>query len=257
MAPPSTETELTRKPPPGLTSISTSPGAVLQPCGPHHRASCSGSVHAFHTTSRGASNTRVTVTSRALTASGISRSLLDLAQVVAETIEGALPEAAIAGEPVGGRLEGVALQPRRSQLRAAPPCDQAGALEHLQMLGDRLHGDGERLRQLVHGRLALREPRQDGAPRRIGQGRERGAQLVGRHGYSPVWLLNTVVEYNGRRLAGNSGCAPRRSGHPAGQASRLGELMQMGQCELCGNEYDKSMEISVAGATHVFDSFEC
>jgi len=33
--------------------------------------------------------------------------------------------------------------------------------------------------------------------------------------------------------------------------------MQMGQCELCGNEYDKSMEISVAGATHVFDSFEC
>lgn len=31
----------------------------------------------------------------------------------------------------------------------------------------------------------------------------------------------------------------------------------MGRCELCGNEYDKSMEISVAGATHVFDSFEC
>jgi hypothetical protein len=33
--------------------------------------------------------------------------------------------------------------------------------------------------------------------------------------------------------------------------------MQMGRCEVCGNEYDKVMEITVAGAHHVFDSFEC
>ena len=31
----------------------------------------------------------------------------------------------------------------------------------------------------------------------------------------------------------------------------------MAECEVCGNEYDKSLEISTAGATHVFDSFEC
>jgi hypothetical protein len=32
----------------------------------------------------------------------------------------------------------------------------------------------------------------------------------------------------------------------------------MATCEVCGNEYDKAMEISVAGGTtHVFDSFEC
>lgn len=31
----------------------------------------------------------------------------------------------------------------------------------------------------------------------------------------------------------------------------------MGQCEVCGNEYDKSFEVHMAGATHVFDSFEC
>jgi hypothetical protein len=32
----------------------------------------------------------------------------------------------------------------------------------------------------------------------------------------------------------------------------------MATCEVCGNEYDKTMEISVAGGeTHVFDSFEC
>ncbi len=31
----------------------------------------------------------------------------------------------------------------------------------------------------------------------------------------------------------------------------------MARCEVCGNEYDKAMEITVAGYTHVFDSFEC
>jgi hypothetical protein len=31
----------------------------------------------------------------------------------------------------------------------------------------------------------------------------------------------------------------------------------MARCEVCGNDYDKAMEITVGGATHVFDSFEC
>jgi Rieske Fe-S protein len=31
----------------------------------------------------------------------------------------------------------------------------------------------------------------------------------------------------------------------------------MATCEVCGNEYDKSFEVSAAGVTHVFDSFEC
>ncbi len=31
----------------------------------------------------------------------------------------------------------------------------------------------------------------------------------------------------------------------------------MGQCEVCGNDYDKSFEVSKGGETHVFDSFEC
>jgi nitrite reductase/ring-hydroxylating ferredoxin subunit len=31
----------------------------------------------------------------------------------------------------------------------------------------------------------------------------------------------------------------------------------MPTCEVCGNEYDKAMEITVGGSTHVFDSFEC
>jgi hypothetical protein len=31
----------------------------------------------------------------------------------------------------------------------------------------------------------------------------------------------------------------------------------MAVCEVCGNEYDKPIEVTVAGEQHVFDSFEC
>ena len=31
----------------------------------------------------------------------------------------------------------------------------------------------------------------------------------------------------------------------------------MPQCETCGNEYDKTFDVTVGGETHTFDSFEC
>jgi hypothetical protein len=31
----------------------------------------------------------------------------------------------------------------------------------------------------------------------------------------------------------------------------------MNRCEVCGNEYEKTMEIVVAGISHYFDCFEC
>ena len=31
----------------------------------------------------------------------------------------------------------------------------------------------------------------------------------------------------------------------------------MPRCETCGNDYDKSFEVVMAGTPHVFDSFEC
>jgi hypothetical protein len=34
--------------------------------------------------------------------------------------------------------------------------------------------------------------------------------------------------------------------------------MDMAQCEVCGNEYDKAFQVSMAdGDSHTFDSFEC
>lgn len=31
----------------------------------------------------------------------------------------------------------------------------------------------------------------------------------------------------------------------------------MGRCDVCGNEYDKTMEIRLQGRTGTFDTFEC
>lgn len=31
----------------------------------------------------------------------------------------------------------------------------------------------------------------------------------------------------------------------------------MALCEVCGNDYDKAFEVTTAGRTHTFDSFEC
>jgi hypothetical protein len=31
----------------------------------------------------------------------------------------------------------------------------------------------------------------------------------------------------------------------------------MGTCEVCGNDYEMSFEVTTAGFTHTFDSFEC
>lgn len=31
----------------------------------------------------------------------------------------------------------------------------------------------------------------------------------------------------------------------------------MGICEVCGNEYDKTITVEAAGARHTFDCFEC
>ena len=31
----------------------------------------------------------------------------------------------------------------------------------------------------------------------------------------------------------------------------------MPQCEVCGNDYDKAIEVRALGEQHVFDSFEC
>src|SRR5271154_6055538 len=106
---------------------------------------------------------------------------LQFLQIDAEPIEARFPQAAVVLEPVIDSFEDAELDPAGPPLRLAPPCDQAGPLEHLEMLGDRGTAHLERLGELADRRLAGREARQDRAPRRVGEGREGRAETIGWH----------------------------------------------------------------------------
>src|SRR3954454_13501496 len=106
---------------------------------------------------------------------------LEFDEIIVEAIETLVPELAIAIEPVVHLLEGAGLDPARPPLRLAAARDKTGALQHLEMLGDGGKAHGERLGELRHRRFARHEPRENGPPRRIGEGREGGAEAVRRH----------------------------------------------------------------------------
>src|SRR4051812_13996317 len=174
-----------RQVPPGRTSIATVESGTSQSAPPNQSAKRSGSVHSRHTRSREASKTRVVVKPPS---EGVRSGIVS--QPLVEAVEARLPEPTVALEPLGGVLERDRPEPRRAQLRAAPPLDQAGALEHAQMLADGLGGDGERRGELVDRGLALDEAREDRPPGGVGEGGEGGGERVDGHGaIKPVGLL--------------------------------------------------------------------
>src|SRR5439155_23194335 len=98
-------------------------------------ARCLGSVHAVHTSARGASNTRVPMIdrgsrsrSRLFLALTLFLLRLQLVQVIPQSIEALVPEAAIGFEPVVNILEGTRFDPAGAPLRRAAARDEAGAL---------------------------------------------------------------------------------------------------------------------------------
>src|SRR5438445_618309 len=118
---------------------------------------------------------------------------LKLAEVAVEAVEALLPEAPIALDPVGDLPQALGLEPAGPPLRVAAPRDQAGVLEHLEVLRDRGKAHGEGLRELGDGRLAGGQTGEDRPPRGIGDRGERRAQRVGRHPYCTFRLNNWMV----------------------------------------------------------------
>src|SRR5260370_6096009 len=188
-----------RQAPPGRTSISKE--TTVNPCGPIHCDACSGSIHARNTISRCASKTRVMTSSRSAgfaATLGLARLApmlpllvflgLQRAQVGVQAIEALLPEAAIMLDPAGDVLEWTGLEPARPPLRFASARDEAGALQHLEVLGDGGHAHLEGLGQLRDRSLTRGEPSQDRPPGGIGQGHTPAAKAGPRHGalYTPV-----------------------------------------------------------------------
>src|SRR5215204_1961730 len=121
----------------------TEPRGISKCSGPHHRVTCSGSVNAANTASRGASKVRITSTWVADSGIGLSFSLEGL-EVRAEPVHPALPQLAIGRHPVRGLLQRLDPQRARAVLRVALAGDEAGTLEHLQVPRDGGKADLER-----------------------------------------------------------------------------------------------------------------
>src|SRR5881396_3831443 len=85
-----------RHTPPGFTSILRV--VVVKPIGPHHCAMCSCSVHTFHTSSRGASKTRVPRISRSPMSAALllSAAMLHLLDQIGEARQGFAPALVLA-----------------------------------------------------------------------------------------------------------------------------------------------------------------
>src|ERR1700756_3191525 len=101
-----------------------------------------------------------------------------VAQVFVQTVEALLPETAVVIEPVGDLLEPRPFETAGTPLRVAAAGDEAGALEHLEVLRDGGEAHRERLGELGNRGYARREARQDGPARRIGERGEGGAEVI-------------------------------------------------------------------------------
>src|SRR5581483_7025000 len=183
--------------PPGRRSISQT--GIVQPSGPSsHCGTCRGSVHAAQTSRRGASNTRAITISRSegvlnrvrpisVFAATIALLLLlflllHLFEVAVEPRMARFPEAAVAVRPLRHVSERRRVETAGAKLRLAAARNQAGALQHAQVLGDGGTADRERRRQLLHRGGAGGEAGEDRPSRRIGEGGEGGGERV----YGPI-----------------------------------------------------------------------
>src|ERR1051325_1610369 len=124
-----------RQTPPGRTSISWI--VFVKPFGPHHCATCFGSVHTAHTSSRGASSNRSPTISRSAVDDSFLPAMflllaLQLVQIIFQPIEALVPHPAIISEPVVHRFECLGLDTAGTPLGLASARDQACALQHFE-----------------------------------------------------------------------------------------------------------------------------
>src|SRR6266700_4456458 len=144
---------------------------VEKPSGPHHCATCRGLVQASNTSSRGASNARVTRISRSAASEAalvpallpaISFLLflpllyLHFAQIVIQSVETLGPEPSIMRDPVSNVPQRTRREPTGPPLRVAPSRDQSRSFQHLQVFGDGRQAHLEGFGQLRHRDLARR-----------------------------------------------------------------------------------------------------
>src|SRR5882672_398208 len=168
------------------TRKSTVQKGRLQPWGAYQRFSASGSDHARKTRSRGASKSRMMRTSASVFAAARPIAFLlflEGAEVMVEAVEALIPEPPVMFHPIGHLAEGAGAEAAGAPLGPAEAGDEPCAVQHLQVLRHGREAHLERPGDFEDRGLARGQARQDRAPGRVGEGRERGAQvLVGSHG---------------------------------------------------------------------------
>ena len=98
-----------------------------------------------------------------LRASTVFLLLLHLLEVIVQACKLPFPEAAKGLDPVSDILERNRDKPAWTPLRVAPAHYQAGALQHVQVLGDRGLAQGEGLHEFRYIRFSSRETSEDSA----------------------------------------------------------------------------------------------
>ena len=148
-------------------------------------------------------------------------------------------------DPLRHQLQHLGFEVHRPPLGVTAAADQPGVLQHLQVLGDRLHAHLIGLRELADRGVPDREPRHDVAPGRVRQGCEEPGQLLCHDpsstnrlntGYdSPTSVVNHLVEYarrgrrprsvrQGRPTAAGVGAAGSPSVGRSGSGAGVGSL---------------------------------
>jgi hypothetical protein len=92
-----------------------------------------------------------------------------IGQVFMKPVEALFPEGAMLGDPVGSGREGPWIEAAAVHSSLPAPLHEPGLFQDFQVLRDRGQRHVERLREVRDARLAESEPREDGAPRRVGE----------------------------------------------------------------------------------------
>src|SRR6266436_164057 len=172
-----------RMAPPGRTSSSQT--GFVNPRGPHHSATRFGSVQALNTSSRGASNTRVSTNScpsfgTKLPVAMLFLLFLHVLQIFVQTVKTFGPEPLVVRQPFSDILERRGANTAWPPLRLARACYQTSVFQNLEVAGNGGHTHGKGRRQFCHRSLAAGQAGEDGAAGGVGERSEGGAQMVRR-----------------------------------------------------------------------------
>ena len=108
---------------------------------------------------------------------------MDLFQVIGEAIESVFPGFARVIDPFGRGGESFGIEAAGAALGVAASLDEACLLEDFEVARDGGEADVERGGKLEDGGVAGGEASDDRAPRGVGEGGERGIELLGSCGH--------------------------------------------------------------------------